>query len=93
MEELGQLAVNGGVAVVLAYVVLRWQRSDLVARAEQCKRCMERVLALAEAERADKVMILDVVRGNTAALTQVVDAVRTLGANGKLGKAEVRQGG
>ncbi len=47
MSEIAQVAINGGVSVVLAYVVVRWLGSDLTRRAE--------------AERADK-RLLEVVQ-------------------------------
>lgn len=92
MEALMQIAANGGIGGVLAYVVLRWQRSDLLKRAAECKSCADRMLAMAESERADKLMVLEVVRGNTEALTRLVDAVRTLtNGDGRLDYDEVPQ--
>lgn len=85
MEDLAGVALNGGVGLVLAYVVLRWQRSDLVARARECKACAERALRMVEQERQDKLMVLEVVQRNTEALTRLVDAVRGLGGSEKLG--------
>lgn len=48
MSELGQVVVNGGVSVVLAYVVVRWLNSDRTRQAE--------------VERADKKLLLEVVQ-------------------------------
>ncbi len=78
MSEIAQVAINGGVSVVLAYVVVRWLGSDLTRRAE--------------AERADKRLLLEVVQRNTEALTRLVDAVRAIGGNGRLVAAEKGDG-
>ena len=57
MEELGQVVVNGGVSVVLAYVVVRWLSSELVKRASECKECAARNLEMAREQRDDKMMV------------------------------------
>ncbi len=78
MSELAQVAINGGVSVVLAYVVVRWLNSDRTRQTE--------------VERADKEMLLEVVQRNTEALTRLVDAVRAIGGNGRLAAAEKGDG-
>ena len=88
MSELGQLAINGGVGVVLAVVVMRWMRSDLVTRAEECKSCAAKAMGLAESERGDKLAMIDALQRNTEAITRLVDAVRAIGGNGNLAAAE-----
>lgn len=83
-EELAGVVVNGGVGVVLAVVVMRWLRSDLARRAEECKVCAGRALGLAESERGDKMAMMEALQRNTEAITRLVDAVRGMGGNGRL---------
>ena len=88
---MGQLAINGGVGVVLAVVVMRWMRSDLLTRAGECKSCAARAMGLAESERTDKLAMMEALQRNTEAITRLVDAVRAIGGNGKLAAAEQRE--
>ncbi len=78
MDELFKIAINGGVGVVLAYVVLRWQRSDAKDRAEECKHCAIQAKAWAVQERDDKQILMDVVQANTKATTELTEVIRNL---------------
>ncbi len=78
MDELLKLAINGGVGVVLAVVVLKWLRADSTARAEECKQCAIQAKGWALQERDDKVMLMDVVQANTRATTELTEVIRRL---------------
>jgi len=81
MDELLKLAVNGGVGVVLAVVVLKWQREDGKARAEECKRCADDTRVWATQERDDKIMLMQVLQQNTQVITELREAVQALVAH------------
>lgn len=85
MEEILKVAVNGGVGLVLAILVLRWQREDGKERAAACKECCERERSAREDERADKLLMVDALQRNTQALTEVVEAVRSIGGVSRVG--------
>ncbi len=63
---------------------MRGMRADLVRRAEECKACAARAMGLAEAERGDKLAMMEALQRNTEAITRLVDAVRAIGGNGRL---------
>ena len=79
MDEVWKLVLNGGVSVVLAYIVLKWQRADLISRAADCKECADRNAGMASNERADKLMMLEVIQRNTEAVTKLIVAVDNQG--------------
>jgi hypothetical protein len=76
MEELIKVAINGGVGVVLALVVLRWQREDGKTRAEECKQCAIQAKAWAVQEREDKVAMRAALEGNTRAIAIFTEVIR-----------------
>lgn len=78
MDEMFKLALNGGVGVVLAYLVLKWQREDGKNRANECRDCAIQAKAWAQQEREDKIAMRDALEGNTRAITVITEMIRRL---------------
>lgn len=66
--EFIKVILNAGLSVVLALVVIYWYRSDSL---NQLKEEKDR----SEQERNDKIIILDILKENTNALTNNTNAI------------------
>ena len=70
--ELITLFANAGIAGVLAAVVIVWYRADSKERLDDEK---QRTLR----EREDKIAMMEVIRQNSAALSEIITLVRRMG--------------
>lgn len=75
-QELLQLGLNAGVAGLLSLVVIYWYRVDSKERLETERKRTKEAEQRAEAERADKRMLLEVITANVSAQKEMADAVR-----------------
>ncbi|MGD9580686.1 MAG: hypothetical protein AB7V50_04895 [Vampirovibrionia bacterium] len=66
--EFIKVILNAGLSVVLALVVIYWYRSDSLDQLRQEK-------DRSEQERNDKILILDILKENTNALTNNSNAI------------------
>lgn len=81
LEELITFVLNGSLAVVLALVVLYWQRIDSRERINNERQRTAEAQQRAEYERQDKLRMLDVLHNNTQAMNEISNAMRdTAGA-------------
>lgn len=76
LDELVTFILNGSLAVILALVVLYWQRIDARERLENERERTQQARQRAEFERQDKLRLLDVLDRNTHAMNEISNATR-----------------
>lgn len=68
-------AVDAGIAVVLAIVVLYWFRSDSRERLANADKRAAMANRRADEERQDKLLLIETVRANTEAMSRLESAI------------------
>lgn len=76
--KLLEAAINGGIAVVLAVVVIYWYRSDSKERIADEKARTEEAKARTMAEMQRNDQMIRIIEQNTSAFTRLEEAVRAL---------------
>lgn len=79
-------AVNGGVSVLLAVIVIYWYRADTLRQLAEAKERETIALRLAQQERDDKMMLLAVIGENNKVKSELTLAINEL-------RRELHEGG
>lgn len=79
-------AVNGGVSVLLAVIVIYWYRADTLRQLQEAKEREAIALRLAQQERDDKMMLLAVIGENNKVKSELTLAINEL-------RRELQEGG
>lgn len=77
--EILNAALNGGVGVVLAIVVIYWYRQDAQARIDNEKQRTSEAKQSAREQREDKILMMTTLKENTKAINELIGAVRDIG--------------